>query len=153
MLVKDHIKFFGQSPVRGQNLEEFGTRFFDMTNAYPEKLRAIALKCAEENNIKLVEGVYSFMPGPQFETPAEIRMMEMLGADAVGMSTVSEVIVAVQCGIECLCISCITNLAAGVGQGLVSDEEVVETAGKVSNDFARLVISVVNEINYCAEEV
>jgi purine-nucleoside phosphorylase len=139
MLVTDHINFSGFSPCRGENIDAFGDRFFDMTEAYPKDLRKVALKCAGELNIKLHEGVYAYMTGPQFETPAEIRALKILGADAVGMSTVPEVIEAVHCGIKVLGISCLTNYAAGIRNSPITDNEVVTAAGKASEDFRAIL--------------
>ncbi|MDR3644852.1 MAG: purine-nucleoside phosphorylase, partial [Clostridia bacterium] len=114
MLMKDHICLSPVSPCRGANDERFGARFFDMTRAYSPALRQTAARCAERAGITLHEGVYAFMAGPQYETPAEIRALRLLGADAVGMSTVPEVIEAAHCGIEAMCVSCLSNLAAGI---------------------------------------
>lgn len=114
VMISDHIKFFNDTPLRGQNIEEFGPRFPDMSNAYSKRLRALARNIAEKGNIPLQEGVYAYMPGPCFETPAEIRMLRTLGADVVGMSTVPEVICAVHAGMEVFTLSFVTNLAAGL---------------------------------------
>lgn len=139
MLIEDHIKFFDDSPARGENLPAFGARFFDLTHAYSERLSGIARQAADRCGVPLQRGVYAYMPGPQFETPAEIRALRVLGADAVGMSTVPEVIAANQCGLEVLGISCISNMAAGILDCPVSDDEVVEVAGRVSGDFTALI--------------
>ena len=114
MLITDHIKLCAESPARGETDPRFGDRFFDMTYTYSPALAAKARRAAEELDIPLREGVYFFMAGPQFETPAEIRAVRRLGGDAVGMSTVAEAIAARQCGMEVLGLSCITNLAAGM---------------------------------------
>ncbi|MEG2669186.1 MAG: purine-nucleoside phosphorylase, partial [Oscillospiraceae bacterium] len=107
VIINDHIKFDLDSPLRGENHSELGDRFFDMTQAYSPKLRKIAKCCGEKIGLDLKEGVYAYTGGPQFETPAEIRMLRMLGGDLVGMSSVPEVITAVHCGIEVLGLSCI----------------------------------------------
>lgn len=139
MLICDHIKFFDTTPLRGRNIEELGPRFFDMSRAYTPELAELARKAAKEAGIPLREGVYAFMPGPCFETPAEIRMLRTLGADAVGMSTVPEVIAAAHCGLKVLGISCVTNMAAGILDQPLSHEEVIETANGVKEKFETLV--------------
>ncbi len=133
MLIRDHIKFFSDSPMRGKNDETFGERFFDMSNAYDKDLRELAKRCAKEKDIALREGVYAFMSGPNFETPAEIKMLGLLGADVVGMSTVPEVLTAVHCGMRVLGLSCVTNLAAGISKTKLTHQEVME-AGKLANE-------------------
>lgn len=139
MLITDHIKFFTDSPVRGPEMPAFGERFFDLSNVYDKACRSLVKDCAAKLSIPLREGVYAFMPGPQFETPAEIRMLRTLGADAVGMSTVPEAITAAQCGLQTLGISCITNLAAGMLDQPVSDQEVVEAAKLYGSRFTALL--------------
>ena len=139
MMIKDHISFFAPSPLRGTNLEEFGPRFPDMSNAYDSGLIGIAKEAAREEGIMLRQGIYAFAQGPMFETPAEIRALRMLGADAVGMSTVPEVIVARHCGMKVMGISCITNMAAGVKNETLNHEEVMETADRVGKSFSALV--------------
>ncbi len=114
MMIEDHIKFFNESPLRGPNLSAFGPRFNDMTNAYTPALRCLAKEIANELSIPLHEGVYAYMPGPSYETPAEIRMLRTLGADAVGMSTVPEVLVAAHAGMQVFGLSFCTNMAAGI---------------------------------------
>lgn len=146
MLIEDHIKFFSESPARGENIPAFGQRFFDLSEAYSAELRGIAEQAAEACGIALRHGVYAYMPGPQFETPAEIRMLRTLGADAVGMSTVPEVITANQCGIRVLGISCISNMAAGILQQPITDDEVVEVANRVSKAFVELIVNIVKQI-------
>lgn len=144
MLITDHIKLFDDSPLRGPNVEEFGTRFPDMSNAYSSRMIEIAKDVAKKLKINLEEGVFAFMPGPQYETPAEIKMLNVLGADAVSMSTVPEVISAVHSGIEVLGISCITN-STGTDVKL-SHEEVVEVAAKASEKFVDLIVELINKI-------
>lgn len=139
MMINDHISFFAPSPLRGTNLEEFGPRFPDMSNAYDSGLIGIAKEAAREEGIMLRQGIYTFAQGPMFETPAEIRALRMLCADAVGMSTVPEVIVARHCGMKVMGISCITNMAAGVKNETLNHEEVMETADRVGKSFSALV--------------
>lgn len=147
MLITDHIKFFSESPARGGKLPEGVSRFFDMTHAYSPQLNRTALQCADALGISLREGVYFYMSGPQFETPAEIRAIRTLGGDAVGMSTVPEVIEAVRCGIEVMGISCITNMAAGmVPDTQVSGEEVTINAAQASERFRTLLREIVGRI-------
>lgn len=139
MLIEDHLNLTGENPLIGENLEVFGDRFFDMIVAYDAEYRALAEQLAAELNIPLQKGVYAWLTGPNYETPAEIRYLRAIGADAVGMSTVPEVLVARHSGLRVCGISCITNLAAGMGDGLLSHEEVKETADRVKVDFIRLV--------------
>lgn len=144
MIITDHIKMYGDSPLRGENIEEFGTRFPDMSSAYSPRLIEVAKEVGKKLKIDLEEGVFAFMPGPQYETPAEVKMLGILGADAVSMSTVPEVISAVHSGMEVLGISCITN-ATGSGTKL-SHAEVVEAANKASEKFVDLIVEVINKI-------
>ena len=146
MLNDDYIKLVDASPTRGENLPQFGPRFFDMGNAYDRELRAKAEEVAKGLAISLRHGVYAWMGGPQFETPAEIRMLRTLGADAVGMSTVPETIAANHCGIRVLGLSCITNMAAGIKDEVLSDEDVVKTAGKVSARLVKLMDGILRGI-------
>lgn len=142
MLITDHISFFAPSPLRGSNLNEFGVRFPDMCNAYDGNLVSIAEAAAKEEGIGLKKGVYAFAQGPMFETPAEVRAFRILGADAVGMSTVPEVIVARHCDMKVMGISCITNMAAGVIDETLNHKEVMETADRVGKSFASLVTKI-----------
>lgn len=143
MLINDHIKLCADSPERGEADPFFGQRFFDMTDTYTPQLRAVAREAAASLNIPLHEGVYCFMGGPQFETPAEVRALRLLGGDVVGMSTVPEAIVASRCGMNILGISCVTNMAAGMIAGThVSDDEVTEVAGRTSGRFSALVCDI-----------
>lgn len=146
MLINDHINYSGINPLIGKNYNEFGTRFPDVSNAYTKELRPIAHSCADELGITLRDGNYIWFSGPSYETPAEIRMARMLGADAVGMSTVPEVIAAAHCGIKVIGISCISNMAAGILDKPLSHEEVSETSRKVVNDFAKLINKIVEKI-------
>lgn len=147
MLITDHISFFAPSPLRGKNADEFGVRFPDMSEAYSKELIAMAEKTAGELGIKLQKGVYAFTQGPMYETPAEIRALRILGADAVGMSTVPEVIAARHVGMKVLGISCITNMAAGILEQPLSHEEVMETAKKVETRFVSLVNKLISNWN------
>ncbi len=115
MMISDHIKFFNDSPLRGANMDAFGPRFNDMSDAYTARLRDLAKDVAGAKNIPLQEGVYAYMPGPSYETPAEIRMLSVLGADVVGMSTVPEVLTASHAGMEIFGLSFCVNMAAGLG--------------------------------------
>lgn len=147
MIVSDHIKLNGASPLRGKNLDFFGPRFFDVTDMYTKKLRKIALKCAEGSGLIFREGVYMFFPGPQFETPAEIRAARLLGADAVGMSTVTEALTAAHCSMPLLAFSVMTNMAAGVLNCKLSDEEVGIAAAKIADRFGAYIEKVIAAID------
>ena len=146
MLINDHINYSGVNPLIGHNDEEFGPRFPDMTYAYDPELRETARKTAAELNIDLKEGVYIWFSGPSFETPAEIRMCTMFGADAVGMSTVPEVIAAVHCGIRVLGFSYITNMAAGITGNRLTHQEVLENAEINKKRFISLVKKITEKI-------
>jgi purine-nucleoside phosphorylase len=141
MLIRDHIKFASGSPMRGSNIPEFGPRFFDVTGMYSPALRSLAMAQAEALGLKdrVREGVYFYFGGPQFETPAEIRAARILGADAVGMSTVTEALTAAHCGMDILGLSLITNMAAGVTPGKVSAEEVSVAATEASGRLKSLI--------------
>lgn len=143
MIINDHIKFFDDSPLRGKNDDRFGPRFNDMGSVYTKKLRELA-KAA--SNKPIHEGVYAFMPGPCYETPAEIRALRLLGADAVGMSTVPEATVAAHAGMNVLGISCICNMAAGILPQPLTEKEVLETAGRVKEEFSKLIKEIVGRI-------
>jgi len=146
MLISDHIKLFTDSPLRGPNIEEFGPRFNDMSTAYTPELRRIGKIVAAERGIDVREGVYAHMPGPSFETPAEIRMLRTLGADAVGMSTVPEVITAAHASMRVLGISAISNMAAGILDQPLNHEEVIETGRMVRDRFVSLVGAIVEAL-------
>ncbi len=146
MLISDHIKLCADNPLRGANIDAMGPRFFDMTNAYDKGLRTIAKNCAKKCQIPLFEGVYAYMSGPCFETPAEIRALSILGADAVGMSTVPEVIAANHAGMRVLGISCITNMAAGITGAPITSEEVNQTGEAVSQTFTQLMETILCKI-------
>lgn len=139
MLITDHIKLFGVSPLCGPNVEEFGPRFPDVSNVYTNALQEVARKSAAEAGVALRQGVYMYFPGPQFETPAEVRMARILGADAVGMSTVPESIVASHCGMKVLGLTLCTNMASGILPQPLSGEEVMEIAALSSVKFSGLV--------------
>lgn len=147
MIVSDHIKLNGASPLRGKNVDFFGPRFFDVTDMYTKKLRELALNCAEDSGLAFREGVYMFFTGPQFETPAEIRAARILGADAVGMSTVTEALTAAHCSMPLLAFSVMTNMAAGVLDQKLSDEEVGIAAAKISERFGKYIEKVISQIN------
>jgi purine-nucleoside phosphorylase len=138
MAFTDHINLMGQNPLRGVVLPGL-PRFVDLTEAYDQGLRALLFRAAKAARLKLRRGVYLAVSGPSYETPAEIRAFRTLGADAVGMSTVPEVVVARQCGLNVAAISCITNLAAGLGRGKLSHADVLETAGRVKQTGAILL--------------
>lgn len=146
MHITDQICFVGTSPLRGQNVEEFGPRFFDVQKMYDPKLLEIARSCEEGSGLTFHEGVYFFMPGPQFETPAEIRAIRTLGGDAVGMSTVTEALTAAHCGLPCLGFSVIANLAAGMSDQPLTDEEVNEVGRMVAGKFSAYMEKVVAEL-------
>ena len=146
MVISDHIKLNGASPMRGKNLPEFGDRFFDVSRMYTPRLRELALRLAKDAALRVHEGVYFFMPGPQFETPAEIRAIRLLGGDAVGMSTVTEALTAAHCGIELLGFSVITNMAAGMLDQPLTTEEVSETGRMVEERFSAYLKSVIREM-------
>ena len=146
MLIKDHINLMGANPLIGPNIKQFGDRFPDMSEAYNPVLREIAVSTAKDLAINIQDGVYAGVTGPSYETPAEIRYLRTIGADAVGMSTVPEVIIANHMGINVLGISCITNMAAGVLPEKLNHDEVVETANKAKDTFIKLVKGVVGRI-------
>ncbi|MBI1944321.1 MAG: purine-nucleoside phosphorylase [Deltaproteobacteria bacterium] len=143
MLIEDHLNLTGDNPLVGANDARFGPRFPDMSDAYSARLREEADKVAAERSLALRRGVYAGLLGPSYETPAEIRMLKTLGAHAVGMSTVHEVIAANHLGTEVLGISCITNLAAGISKVKLSHDEVKETADRVGQAFSGLVLQLI----------
>ncbi|NLK95081.1 MAG: purine-nucleoside phosphorylase [Clostridiales bacterium] len=146
MLITDHINLSGSNPLIGRNLDDFGSRFPDMSEAYNKELISHTKSLANELNIEVKEGVYTMLSGPSYETPAEIKMVRILGGDAVGMSTVPEVIVANHCKINVLGISCLTNMAAGILNEPLSHNEVIETSNRVKNNFISLVKKIIKEI-------
>ena len=143
MLITDHIKLMGENPLRGMNPDFLGPRFFDMTTAYNKDLSDLAREVAKKQNLDLKEGVYQLFAGPSFETPAEVRLARMLGADAVGMSTVPEAIAAAHMGMRTLGISCMTNMAAGILDQPLNHQEVLETGNMVKSKFETLVQEIV----------
>jgi len=147
MLIRDHIGLFFPNPLVGMNFDELGPRFPDMSRCYSQSLRELALKCAGRLRLTLKEGIYAALPGPSYETPAEIKMLQKLGADAVGMSTVPEVIVARQMGVECLGISCISNLAAGLSDSALSHDEVLHIGRQTAPRLSRLISALLGEIS------
>ena len=139
MLITDHIKMFSESPLRGENLPEFGVRFPDASHLYTPRLQELARRTAREMGITLREGVYFYCYGPQYETPAEIRAARVLGGDAVGMSTAPEVIVAGHCGMEVLGVTLLSNMAAGILDQPLSEEEVLTAAAEAREEFSGLI--------------
>jgi purine-nucleoside phosphorylase len=146
MLITDHINNIKQDPLRGENADELGPRFVDMTYAYDKTLLALAEKVGRREGIRLQKGVYLASPGPSYETPAEIRSYGIMGADAAGMSTIPEVTVARHMNMRVLGISCLTNMAAGVLDKPLSHTEVIETTRRVKGDFIRFVKAILKEI-------
>lgn len=143
MVLSDHLNLTGRNPLIGPNDPALGVRFPDLSEAYSRRLRQVFNDTAASQGLKVQEGVYAGLLGPTYETPAEIRMLRTLGADAVGMSTVSETIVARHAGIEVLGISCITNMAAGILDQPLSHDEVMETADRVRDQFLKLVLAII----------
>lgn len=139
MVIKDQISVFAPNPLIGENIEELGVRFPDMSHVYDEELQQVIRRAAKDNGIFLQEGVYTQLTGPSFESPAEIRMLRTLGCDAVGMSTVVEAIAANHMGMKICGISCICNLAAGMTVNPLNHEEVQEAADKAAPNFKKLV--------------
>jgi len=139
MLITDHLNLMGVSPIVPEYAEEIGVRFVDMSKAYAPELISRAESVAQELGVMLRRGVYAMFLGPQFETPAEIRMARMLGADAVGMSTVPEAIAASHCGMKTLAVSCLTNMAAGILDQPITHEEVLETGRRVEDKMQKLL--------------
>ncbi|MBV7276140.1 purine-nucleoside phosphorylase [Clostridium sp. PL3] len=146
MIIKDHINLAGANPLMGKNLDEFGPRFPDMSDAYNKDLRNKVKFIAQQLNISVQEGVYAWFSGPTYETPAEVKMAQVLGADAVGMSTVPEVIVANHSGIKVIGISCLTNMAAGILDQPLNHTEVMETSELVREKFINLMKNIIKEI-------
>lgn len=146
MVISDHIKLAWDNPLRGKNDEELGVRFPDMSCAYSKELRSLARDVAKRQGIALREGVYCYMSGPSYETPAEIRAVRALGGDAVGMSTAPEVVAASHARMRVLGISCISNMAAGILDKPLTEEEVLDTAAKVKNEFCALILGVLKEM-------
>lgn len=146
MMITDHISTIVPSPLIGENISELGTRFPDMSNVYSKRLQDVVRKSAKEVGVSLREGVYMQFSGPAYETPAEVKLARLLGADAVGMSTAIEAVAANHMGIEICGISCFTNMAAGILDQPLSHEEVSEAANKVSHIFESLVKNIIKNI-------
>jgi purine-nucleoside phosphorylase len=141
--LSDHLNLIGENPLRGPNDDRLGPRFSDMTHVYTQRLRDLAETEADRLGVKLRSGVYACLPGPSYETPAEIRMLAVLGADVVGMSTVPEAIVARHCGLEVLAFALVTNAAAGQGVGTICHEEVLEAGRRAVPRLGGLIEAVV----------
>lgn len=146
MIITDHINMCGDNPLIGKNLDDLGPRFPDMSSPYNKDFIEIAKKAAKECEINIKSGVYMMMSGPCYETPAEIKMARIMGADAIGMSTVPEVICANHCGIKVLGISCITNMAAGILNQPLNHQEVIETSNRVKEGFKSLIREIVKNM-------
>jgi purine-nucleoside phosphorylase len=143
MVIDDHLNLIGNNPLVGENDERFGPRFPDMTEVYSARLRRLAADAGRETRVALSHGVYAALLGPSYETPAEIRYLRTIGADAVGMSTVPEAIAARHMGMEVLGLSCITNMAAGVLPQPLDHSEVMETARRVRGQFIALLKGII----------
>ncbi len=139
MLITDHIKLFSESPLRGENLPQFGPRFPDASHLYTPRLQEVARQAAAELSIPLREGVYFYCYGPQYETPAEVRAAKILGGDAVGMSTAPEVVAAGHCGMEVLGFTLLSNMAAGLQEHPLSEQEVLDAGAAAREKFSALV--------------
>ena len=146
MIINDQLSFFAESVLRGPNMEEFGERFIDMSSTYDKEYINILKDIMKNNNVNYHEGVYAYMKGPTYETPAEIRALRILGADAVGMSTVPEAVAAHHSNIRIAGITCITNMAAGVTNEKLSHEEVKETALKAEENFKKVIKEFIKNI-------
>ena len=147
MLITDQMKFFLESPLRGENIPEFGVRFPDSSHLYAPALLELARAAAQELGIPLREGVYMYFPGPQYETPAEIRAARILGADAAGMSTAPEVITANHCGMKVLGFTLLSNMAAGILNQPLTEQEVLDAAEACRDKFSRLVLACLKKID------
>ena len=143
MMITDHITTGIPSPLIGENIEELGTRFPDMSEVYSLRLQDVIRKCADKCDIKIQEGIYVQFTGPNYETPAEIRLVQRWGGDAVGMSTACEAMAARHMGLEVCGISCITNMAAGISKEKLSHKEVQETADRMAKSFKKLITEIV----------
>jgi purine-nucleoside phosphorylase len=146
VVLRDHLNLLPVSPLRGPNDDSVGPRFPDLTEAYDPRLRALAVEAGAELGMKLRRGVYAALPGPAYETPAEVRMLRILGADLVGMSTVPETLVAAHMGARVLGLSCVTNLAAGITDEKLSHDEVTETAARVRGQFEALLGRILDKL-------
>jgi len=146
MIVSDHLNLMGSNPLMGANNDTLGPRFPDMSEIYSRRLQELARKTGKELGLDLKTGVFAALTGPSYETPAEVRMLSILGADAVGMSVVPEAIIGNHMGLEILAISCVTNVAAGIRDQKLSHAEVQETAARIKGDFTRLVSRIIEQI-------
>jgi purine-nucleoside phosphorylase len=147
MVISDHLNLMGDNPLRGPNDDRFGPRFPDMSAVYSPELQELVIEEAKGMGVEVRRGIYGALSGPSYETPAEIHLLRALGADAVGMSTVPEAIVARQMGLEVLGISCITNMAAGIGDEPINHEEVMATGDRVRGTFTELLKRAVGGIS------
>ena len=147
MVIRDHLNLMGANPLIGKNRDELGPRFPDMTYAYDPEISRLLTACGKDAGLELREGVYAALTGPSYETPAEIRMLRTMGADAIGMSTVPEVIVARHAGLKVCGMSCITNLAAGVTDQPLSHAEVLETGERVKYDFVKIISNFLEKVS------
>ena len=147
MVISDHLNLMGDNPLRGPNDERFGPRFPDMSAVYSPELQELVVDEAKASGVEVRRGIYGGLSGPSYETPAEIHLLRALGADAVGMSTVPEAIVARHMGLEVLGISCITNMAAGISDEPINHEEVMATGDRVRDTFAELLRRVISAIS------
>ena len=147
MVISDHVNLMGVNPLRGPNDERFGPRFPDMSAVYAPALQELVVEEAKAIGVEVRRGIYGALTGPSYETPAEIHLLRNLGADAVGMSTVPEAIVARHMGLEVLGISCITNMAAGISDEPINHEDVMATGNRVRETFTALLRSVISAIN------
>ena len=147
MLISDHINMMGTNPLLGPNIDELGPRFPDLSDTYPESLRNMAREVGKNiKRLRIQEGIYLALAGPTYETPAEIRMLRTLGADAVGMSTVPEAIAMAHMGVPVLGISCITNMAAGILKQKLTHQEVMDTTARVQEQFTALVLGILEKL-------
>lgn len=146
LIIEDHINLMGDNPLKGPNIQKLGPRFPDMTNAYDKELNQILESCLKESDAKYSKGVYCAVSGPTYETPAEIRYLNLIGGSAVGMSTAPEVIAANHLGLRVATLSCLTNLAAGISSQQLSHDEVTETAKKVESTFKAVLHSFIEKI-------
>lgn len=146
VLLSDHINFMGMNPLRGHNCQELGSRFSDMSDAYSKDLRGLVKEIAKEDGIDLREGIYAGYIGPSYETPAEVSMLRILGADITGMCTVPEVIVANHAGIKCLGISCVINMAAGILDEPLCHEKVSQQISQSHQDFVCLIRKIIKKV-------
>ena len=146
MIIKDHISLFIKNPLIGENVEELGTRFPDMTDVYDKDIRKVIKKVATKNKIKMQEGVYMQLSGPTYETATEVKLLGKFGADAVGMSTVIEVIAARHAGLKIGGISVITNMCTGLSKVKLSDDDVRETASKIAKKFEKLIVGIIGDL-------